>query len=139
MQKNTVTVNASGDVVISLGQVINEDFFIYSEEVDMCHRLGKAGWGLYWVPQSEVVHYGGQSTGQIAGIMFLELYKNKHLYFHKHYGRGAAFVYKGILLASALPRLLLTPLVWLESPPKRQKHLRLARNYMQLVRTLPMM
>lgn len=116
---------------------LDERFFMYSEEVDFCHRLRKAGWSLHWVPQAQVVHHGGQSTRQAATDMFLQLYEAKLLYFRKHYGRGAARLYKLILLIGSLPRLILVPLAWLERPPRREEHRALADRYWRLMRALP--
>ena len=54
--------------------LLDEDYFIYSEEVDLCYRFQRAGWRLHWVPQAQVVHFGGQSTQQAPIEMFLNLY-----------------------------------------------------------------
>lgn len=116
---------------------LDERFFMYSEEVDFCYRLQKADWSLYWVPQAEVVHHGGQSTRQAATDMFLQLYEGKLLYFRKHYGPGAARLYKLILLIGSLSRLALVPLTWLERPPRREEHQALAGRYWRLMRALP--
>jgi GT2 family glycosyltransferase len=117
--------------------LLDTDYFIYTEEVDLCYRLQHAGWRLYWVPQAQVVHYGGQSTRQVAAEMFLQLYLSKLLFFRKHHGRLAALIYKLILSTAALIRLLVTPLAWLEQPPRRRQHLALAANYRRLLRSLP--
>ena len=117
--------------------LLDEGYFIYSEEVDLCHRLRQAGWGLYWVPQAQVVHYGGQSTKQVAADMFLQLYGGKIRYFRKHYGQPATWVYKSILGAATLSRLLITPLAWLESPARREQHFTLASHYRRLLSSLP--
>lgn len=116
--------------------LLDEGFFIYAEEVDLCRRLIVAGWHLYWLPESKVLHYGGQSTKQVAADMFLRLYETKVLYFRKHYGRLGARVYKLILLAATLTRLLITPLAWFEQGPQRQEHLKLANNYLLLAQKI---
>jgi GT2 family glycosyltransferase len=116
---------------------MDEDYFIYSEEVDLCTRVRKAGWKLFWQPQAEVVHYGGQSTQQVAESMFLQLYQGKVLYFRKHHGWPAVQVYKLILFVAALGRLLLTPLALIEKPSRRQQHLALSNHYRRLLRSLP--
>ena len=41
----------------------DETFFLYWEEVELCHRITKAGFGVYAVPEAGVVHTGGVSTG----------------------------------------------------------------------------
>ena len=117
--------------------LLDENYFIFSEEVDLCYRLQKANWPLYWLPQAQIVHYGGQSTQQVAAEMFMYLYKSKVIFIRKHYGWLASYVYKLILLVTALARLLISPLAWLERPTRRQWHLTLASRYWQLVRALP--
>lgn len=72
----------------------------------------------------------------MAAAMFLRLYQGKVLHFRKHYGSLAAKLYKLILLAAALAQLLLSPLAWLECPPRRQQHLALAGRHRRLVRAL---
>jgi GT2 family glycosyltransferase len=117
--------------------LLDEDYFMYSEEVDLCHRIMAAGWELYWVPQAQVIHLGGQSTGQASEAMFLRLYQAKLIYFRKQHGRWQALLYKLIIMMAALFRLILTPLAWLQKPPKRQAILSLAGNYQRLLMHLP--
>ena len=87
--------------------LLDDDYFIYSEEIDLCQRLVRAGWRLAWVPQAQVIHFGGQSTRQVAAAMFIRLYQGKILFFRKNGGSLQATVYKWVLAVSALPRLLL--------------------------------
>jgi GT2 family glycosyltransferase len=119
--------------------LLDEDYFVYSEEVDLCNRIQRAGWRLFWVPQAEVVHFGGQSTQQVPTAMFLNLYHGKIKYFRKHDGWLAARAYKLILIIAALSRLVLAPFVFFEHSSRRQKHLRLVDGYWQLVLALPRM
>jgi N-acetylglucosaminyl-diphospho-decaprenol L-rhamnosyltransferase len=116
---------------------LDERFFIYSEEVDLCQRLRQAGWGVYWVPEARVLHHGGQSTRQAALAMFLRLYQAKILYFRKHGGEPAAWLYKLIVSAAALGRLVMTPLARFEPPARRERHQVLAGYYQRLLRALP--
>jgi len=117
--------------------LLDERFFMYSEEVDFCTRLRKSGWEIYWTPQAEVVHYGGQSTRLVAAEMFLNLYQAKVQYFRKHRGMFHAMQYKLILLAAGLARVSLTPAAWMERGNHRAEHLALIRQYRQLLRALP--
>ena len=117
--------------------LLDEDYFIYSEEVDLCYRIQRAGWHLYWVPTAEVVHFGGQSTQQVPTEMFLHLYQSKIKYFRKHYGWTASQIYKLILRLAALSRLMLAPFVIFENSARRRKHLILVDRYWRLVLALP--
>lgn len=125
----------------ALNQVglLDDTYFMYTEEVDLCYRLQKSGWSLYWVPHSKVIHYGGQSTQQVAVKMFLCLYESKLIFIRKHYGWLAAQIYKLTLIIASLMRLALSPLALLEKPTTRQRHLNLAHNYRRLLTALPKM
>ncbi|HEY9896377.1 MAG TPA: glycosyltransferase family 2 protein [Candidatus Sericytochromatia bacterium] len=43
--------------------LLDENYFMYFEEVDFCLRAHRAGWPCWYVPQSHVVHFVGQSSG----------------------------------------------------------------------------
>jgi N-acetylglucosaminyl-diphospho-decaprenol L-rhamnosyltransferase len=119
--------------------LLDASYFMYSEEVDWCTRIKRAGWEIYWVPSSQIVHYGGQSSKQVADAMFLQLYRGKIQYFHKHWGRFATWIYKLILAVATLARLALSPLALLEPEARRRRHIGLARQYGLLLRALPSM
>jgi N-acetylglucosaminyl-diphospho-decaprenol L-rhamnosyltransferase len=113
--------------------LLDTNYFMYTEEVDLCYRISKGGWQLWWVPESRVIHYGGQSTAQVSSQMFLCLYQSKLHFFRKHYGRKAALLYKAILMVTGLARLIFTPLTWLGCAELRNKNLDLAQNYWRLL------
>ncbi len=117
--------------------LLDEDFFMYSEDFDLCSRIQKENWKLYWVPWSEVIHFGGQSTKLVATDMFLHLYQSKLMFMRKHYGRSVANAYKFVLLVSALSRILLAPISLIEHPQARQRHQALSAYYRRLITSLP--
>ncbi len=65
--------------------LLDEAYFMYVEEVDLCYRLKAAGWEVYHVPAARVVHYGGQSTRQMPARMFVELHRSRYRFFRKFY------------------------------------------------------
>jgi N-acetylglucosaminyl-diphospho-decaprenol L-rhamnosyltransferase len=75
----------------TLAQVggFDERFFMYCEEIDLCRRIKNEGWAIYCVPEAEIVHLVGQSTGQFRDQMFLALWRSRFLMFEKH--KGPAF------------------------------------------------
>lgn len=117
--------------------LFDEQFFMYNEETDLCRRIRQAGWKIYWAPQAQVTHYGGQSTRQMAAEMFVQLYRAKISYFRKYHGPLTVALYKLILLLSGLPRLALGPVARLESTGRGEKHRAIAANYQRLLRALP--
>jgi GT2 family glycosyltransferase len=117
--------------------LMDESYFMFSEEIDLCYRIRQAGWHIFWVPRAQIVHLGGQSTRQVKTEMFLRLYEGKLRYMRKHYGRLQTWLYKIMLLFASLARLVVAPVAWLERPPKRDEHLALAGRYWRLVWALP--
>lgn len=117
--------------------LLDEDFYIYSEEVDLCERIRREGWAIHWVPEAAVVHYGGQSTRQVAEEMFLHLYRSKLIYFRKHQGAFAARAYKAILYLASLARLALGPLAEAAGRRDRAERQLVVRHYQRLIRELP--
>ncbi len=76
-----------------IGQIggFDEQFFMYSEELDLCRRARLAGWRVMYVPQAVVVHYEGKSSEQVVVARHVHFNRSKVLYFRKHHGAGAAF------------------------------------------------
>ncbi|MFN8006967.1 MAG: glycosyltransferase family 2 protein [Terriglobia bacterium] len=116
--------------------LLDERFFIYSEEIDFCRRMFDAGWRIYWIPQAVVTHYGGESTRQVGTQMFLELYRSKIQYFRKHFGFGGASAYKVLLLFASIARLVASSILTVTQPSQRAQVMLLARNYGALLRKL---
>jgi GT2 family glycosyltransferase len=65
--------------------MLDEQYFMYSEEIDWCRRIKAAGWTILTAPAARVIHYGGQSTGQMAEDMFLQLHRSRNRYFRRYH------------------------------------------------------
>ena len=50
------------EVLTDVG-LFDEEYFLYFEEVDFCFRASRAGWSVYYVPDSVVTHLQAQATG----------------------------------------------------------------------------
>ncbi len=67
---------------------LDERFFLYMEEVDLCKRLDQAGWSVRYAPRCTVMHDDG-SASVSAGLKVWNLHTRHHLssvtkYFAKH-------------------------------------------------------
>ena len=49
------------EVIDKVG-MMDENLFFYNEDLDWCLRIRKAGWKIFFLPQAEIIHYGGQSS-----------------------------------------------------------------------------
>jgi hypothetical protein len=41
----------------------DDRFFLYHEEMDLCTRLRRAGWGVFFVPGAQVIHWDARASG----------------------------------------------------------------------------
>jgi N-acetylglucosaminyl-diphospho-decaprenol L-rhamnosyltransferase len=67
---------------------------IYSEEVDWCYRIKHAGWKIYSLPSSKIIHYGSVTMNRAVPRKYELLLSHKTLFFRKHMGWPAADVYR---------------------------------------------
>ncbi len=75
----------------------DEDFFMFSEEVDWMTRFRRAGWKVIFFPGAEVVHVGGASHG---GTLYVENLRGHLRWFDKHRGPREAERVRRLLLLS---------------------------------------
>lgn len=54
----------------------DEDFFMYFEETELCHRLTREGYKIMSVPQAQIIHLNGKSTKQQKGPSKIYLESN---------------------------------------------------------------
>jgi N-acetylglucosaminyl-diphospho-decaprenol L-rhamnosyltransferase len=70
--------------------LFDEEFFLYSEEVDLQARLRRAGWEVHYFPEATVVHHESQFSAGIPERRINEMWRSRHRYWRKHHsGAGA--------------------------------------------------
>jgi GT2 family glycosyltransferase len=84
------------EAVAAVG-LFDEDFFMFSEEVDWMTRFRRAGWKVLFFPGAEVVHVGGASHG---GKLYVENLRGHLRWFDKHRGPREAERVRRLLLLS---------------------------------------
>lgn len=101
------------EVIADIGWM-DEDFFLYFEEVDFCRRAQQAGWKCWFVPASRVVHLEGAATGIRASSKRRARYwyDSRRRFFVKHYG-VTGLIAADILRATGQLSLMLRKLLHL--------------------------
>lgn len=84
---------------------LDERYFMYTEEVDLCYRLAARSWQLWYVPRARVTHFGALSSRQAAQEMFVQLYRSKVQFYRKTGGERLARRFKRMLRLAYWPRL----------------------------------
>ena len=70
--------------------LFDEEFFIYSEETDLCLRLREAGWRTQYFPSVTVVHHESQFSAGIPERRINEMWRGRHRYWRKHHSPAGA-------------------------------------------------
>jgi GT2 family glycosyltransferase len=90
--------------------LLDDRYFMYTEEMDLCYRLLEAGWQLWWVPWAMVKHYGEASSKQMAEAMYVQLYRSKVQFHRKFGGTQRANRFKRFMFLAYMPRLVVMTL-----------------------------
>jgi GT2 family glycosyltransferase len=77
--------------------LLDETFFMYFEDIDLCKRFRDHGWKIVYCPMAKILHYSGQSVKEniLAGLV---AYRQSQIYFaRKHYGRRGDYLVRTVL------------------------------------------
>jgi GT2 family glycosyltransferase len=76
------------DVYIELNG-LDEDYFMYCEDIDFCYRASQSGWQTYYTPDTNIIHYKGESTKKNNIDYVINFNRSLYLFykknFHHHY------------------------------------------------------
>ncbi|MBR0180526.1 MAG: glycosyltransferase family 2 protein [Prevotella sp.] len=64
--------------------LLDEDFFMYGEDIDLSFRLLKGGWQNWYLPY-DIIHYKGESTQKSSFRYVHVFYQAMLIFFRKHY------------------------------------------------------
>lgn len=104
--------------------LLDEGFFMYSEELDWCRRIKDQGWRVVYLPTAQVIHHEGKSSEQVVPARHIYFQRSKVRYFRKHHGRLPATILRAFLLATYAYQLALEGGKWLVG---HKRPLRVAR------------
>jgi GT2 family glycosyltransferase len=89
--------------------IFDEDYVMFSEEVDLCWRLKEQELKNYYYPIAKIVHYGEKSSRKetISDYVLYHYYKSKFIFFKKHYSWLYYTLVKCILMISLMEKVIL--------------------------------
>jgi len=109
--------------------LLDEDYFMYGEDIDLSYRLTLGGWKNYYYPGTRIIHYKGESTKRTSVNYVFVFYRAMVIFARKHFAanqaglfslliNGAIWLRAGAAVAQRLatqlaPLLLDAGLVWL--------------------------
>jgi len=84
--------------------LLDEQFFMYAEELDWCFNANRRGWRIVAHPGTAIVHHGGQSSKQIAERSLALLVETRLRYYRKNLGLTTAVLVSIMYLAGVIKR-----------------------------------
>ncbi len=91
------------EVIDKVG-LMDESYYMYGDDIDWCFRIKKNGWKVYYLPDAEIVHYGGRGGSRRQSYRNIyEFHRAMAVFYGKHYAIKGLFllnwpVYAGIWL-----------------------------------------
>lgn len=99
--------------------LLDEQFFLYMDDPDLCKRVRDAGWKVVFYPNVEIMHYGGVEMARMSDRAFHNSFRSMHFFFKKHYGAWTLpFMYLSNITGAAA-RILIWSAVKFVRPGKR--------------------
>ncbi len=77
--------------------LLDEDFFMYGEDIDLSYRLSKAGYTNYYLPHTRIIHYKGESTKKSSINYVLVFYNAMIIFARKHFTRKNATMLSALI------------------------------------------
>lgn len=111
--------------------LVDEDYFIYSDETDLQYRLKQAGWKIYYLPDLETIHFFGKSLTPWRRRKMM--YRGKMLFFSKHYGWLRTAILRLMFGTSALAKALAWSVASLV-PARRERAKHELKSHIDVVR-----
>jgi GT2 family glycosyltransferase len=91
----------------------DEDYFMYGEDIDLCYRIKKAGYKIFYTPVTTAIHFKGESTRRSSINQTYEFYRAMSVFVEKRYGVNTVLsqALRGAIL---LNRQVRRVFLWLE-------------------------
>jgi GT2 family glycosyltransferase len=84
--------------------LLDEDYFMYGEDLDYCLRAKQAGWKVYYVPQAQVIHYGGAASKKRPFRATYEFHRAMWVYYRKHLAQKYLFFINWLIFGAIILR-----------------------------------
>lgn len=109
---------------------LDERFFIYAEDKDLCLRFKDNGWVVRFFVGGKAVHYGAASSASAPTKYYIELLKSNITYWEIRNGKFYSLLYSIILLLHHVNRIFFNILTFMFFPSRKSNSLnKLAKHF----------
>ena len=72
--------------------LLDETFFMYGEDIDLCYRIKQAGWKIVYYGKNSITHFKGASSKKQKNKLIYEFYHAMYIYYKKHHAEESSFI-----------------------------------------------
>lgn len=77
--------------------LLDEDYFMYGEDIDLSYRIIKAGYKNYYYPEARIIHYKGESTKKSSVNFVFVFYRAMAIFAEKHFSQQNARMFSFLI------------------------------------------
>lgn len=77
--------------------LLDEDYFMYGEDIDLSYRITKSGYKNYYFPNTTIIHYKGESTKKATVNYVFVFYRAMIIFAQKHYSQKHAQLFSFLI------------------------------------------
>jgi GT2 family glycosyltransferase len=98
------------EIVQTVG-LLDENIFLYLEDMDFCRRIRQAGWKIFYLPSGSIIHLVGRSSDGTFLNFDPRSFQSLFYYYRKHHPARVGLV-KAIVMGYCVTRLILLSAAW---------------------------
>lgn len=72
--------------------LLDETFFMYGEDIDLCYRIKEVGWKIVYYGKNSITHFKGASSKKQKNKLIYEFYHAMYIYYKKHHAEESSFI-----------------------------------------------
>lgn len=77
--------------------LFDEQFFMYCEDIDLCHRINRKNHKIFYVPTTQIIHYKGESTKKNNLDYVIAFNRSLYQFFKKYYAPRSVFLFRWLV------------------------------------------
>ena len=99
---------------------LDDDYFMYGEDIDWCYRIKEAGWKIVYFGKAEIIHYKGGTSKGVSSVdltkkkknpkLIYHFYKSMYIFYKKHYTKKYSII-TNIVVYIGIYSLLISKLI----------------------------
>jgi hypothetical protein len=93
--------------------ILDETFFMYFEDVDLCYRVRQAEWKIWYESSTYIIHSGGSSRKKSKIDFSNNRVDVPYFFFVKHYGKNKNLFFKYVFIFHIVTRLAIALILYL--------------------------